>query len=360
MAGIFKTKGVYSMGFDMSPSGSLVFTGGGSAGGGNVGSANSSNTPFGYGYSWALNNQYSIINLGTNLTTLYKGIWVKLPALPSTNQRIFAFWDMSGTPAVQCNLRLYSDGHFQFCSGSGTTGIGAASSAGLITANVWCHLQIKVVIDPSAGVVELVVNDNGSHTKQIASTGLNTRSTANTWVSGVELNSVTTSGNTYFDDWWMLDGSAASPLNSYLGPVQVKGEKPSANSAVGGRNAWTPTNPQNDNHLNVGNIPANAAQYNYSQNPGDYDMFRFPSLGTASSVLFLNVWAVCGLDAGGSRTVKLNCYSGSTDSASAAITPNAIATPSFINEPYLVDPNTSSAWSVSNAEAAELGIKVDT
>jgi len=356
MAGIFKTNGVWAMGFDMSPVGSEVWTLGGSAAP-NVGAIDSTNTPLSFGKSWKLTNQFSIIGLNTNLVTLYLGFWVKLTALPGTNQRIIAFYDATAVN-YQCNLRVYSDGHFQFCSGSSATTIGAASSAGLISANVWCHLQMRVTIDSSAGVVELVVNDTGSHTKQINSTGLNTKATANTWVSGVECNSVT-SGSAYFDDMYMLDTTASSPLNSYLGQVQARGEAPSANSATGGHNAWTPTNPQNDNHLNVGNAPANTAQYNADQTPGDYDMFRFPSL-PAVTVFFVGVWTRCGLDGVATKTVKLECDSGGTIAESAAITPAAIATPTFTNQCFIVDPATSSAWGVTAAGNAELGIKIDT
>jgi len=356
---IFKGKGASSMGYDMSPIAADFYNLGGSAGGGNLGSANSANTPYGSGFSWALSNQFSIMGLGANKVTLFHGFWVKLPSLPGTNQRIIAFYDATAAN-YQANLRVYSDGHFAFCSGSSSTVIGATSATGLISANVWCHIQYKIVIDASAGVVQLIVNDDGTHTKAINSSGLVTKQTANTWVSGIEFNSVVTTGNTYFDDNYFLDGSASSPLNDFLGIVQVVGDKPSANSAVGGRNAWTPTNPQNSNYLNVGNAPVNTAQYNADQTPGDYDMFRFPPLSNAGSVFFLNEWYRCGLDAGGTRTVEADCYSGGTDATGSSFTPAAIATPTFSNEPFLVDPNTSSAWTVSGAQSAELGLKVVT
>lgn len=357
MATIFKN-GWWSMGFDMSPTGANVFNGGGSSAP-NVGNSGAvGNTPYLQGLSWALLNQFSLINLGTNLATLWTGFWVKLPSLPGTNQRILAWYDLS-TTTIQCNLRVYSDGHFELCSGSGTTRITgtSASATGLIVANTWCHIQTKITIDPSAGVFQLVINDSGSHTTAISGTGLNTRTSANSWVSQLELNSVVTTGNTFYDDWWMLDNSGSSPFNGFLGIIQVQGDKPSANSAVGGRNAYTPSNPQNDNHLNVGNIPATTAQFNSDNSTGDYDMFRFPSLSSAASVLGLNVWVTIGQDAGGTHTIGIDCYSGGTDAISSAITPAAITTPSFVNQTFNVDPNTSAAWTPTNAGNAELGVK---
>ena len=358
MAGIFGTKGVWSMGFDMSPTASAVFTGGGSASP-NLGSANSANTAYGFGFAWNLNNQFSVINLNANLATLWLGFWVKLAALPGTNQRMIAFYDHAGT--IQCNLRVYSDGHFAFCQGSGTTLIvgTSASATGLISANTYCHIQVKITINNTTGEVGLVVNDTGSHTTAISATGLNTRSSTNNEVSQVEFNSVI-NGNCYYDDVWMLDNSAASPLNTYLGIKQCKGEKASANSGTSGHNQWAPTNPQNDNHLNVGNAPFNSAQYNAAMTPGQYDMFPFPSLA-AVSVSFVTAWVECGLEnAGAPHTVKIECDSGGTIAESASITPGVVATPTFTNECFIVDPATSSAWTVSAAQAAELGLKINT
>lgn len=355
MGGIFGTKGVWSMGFDMSPTASAVFTGGGSASP-NLGSANSANTAYGFGFSWNLNNQFSVINLNTNQATVILGFWVKVAALPATNQRMLAFYDGA---TIQCNLRVYSDGHFQLCSGSGTTTLGSASATGLIAANTWCHVQVKITINNTTGVIELVVNDTGSHTLAINSTGLNNRSSANNFLNQIEFNSMI-NGNCYYDDLWILDTSAASPLNTYLGIKQCKGEKASANSGTSGHNQWAPTNPQNDNHLNVGNAPFSSSQYNAAMTPGQYDMFAFPTLA-AVSVSFVTAWVECGLEnAGAPHTVKIECDSGGTIAESASITPGVVATPSFVNECFIVDPATSSAWTVSAAQSAELGLKIAT
>jgi hypothetical protein len=110
---------------------------------------------------------------------------------------------------------------------------------------------------------------------------------------------------------------------------------------------------------NVGNIPAVATKYNADGTAGDYDMFQFPALpSNTATVLAIDEWALILLDSAGARTVELNTYSNGTDSATAAFTPGATA--AYANEVSTVDPHTGSAWTVANAGACELGVKVQT
>jgi hypothetical protein len=344
MAGIFQN-GLFSMGFDMDPTAAQIFTQAA------AGSA-SSTTPFGFGYSWQNGNTPAGILFGTTLTTVIAGFRFNISALPSSGTGfVCTFYDATAG-AIQVALRINSAGQLQFYLGSGTgTTIGAASAASTIVAGTWYYIECLVTISATVGVVTCNVNG----TQVINATGQNTKSTANAYINAFQFQCVNTAN---YDDWYMLDTTGTSPLNTFLGPVQVRGEKPNANSAVGGRNAWTPTNPTNVNYENVGNIPASASEYDYDNNPGDYDMFRFPALpSNVATVLAVNEWALVELDSSGARTVELDCYSNGTDSPSAAFTP-AAGTPTYYNQVSAVDPHTSAAWTVANAGAAELGVKV--
>ena len=347
MAGIAFQSGVQSMGFDMAPSGGVA------SGLFNLsasGAVDSTVTPFGSGYSWKVTNGAFGWSFGSNPTTNIYHFRFQVSSIPGAGVLLY-FWDATAG-AAQCNLWCTTAGQLGFYLGA-TNGtlIGSLSSTGALPIGSWCHVMVTVTCGTGSGFVECKING----ATVITASSVTTKNTANTWISGIKFNSIS-SGNAWYDDIVILDATGSAPLNAYLGQVQVKGDVPNANSAVGGRNAFTPTNPQNDNHLNVGNIPANTAQYNADLTPGDYDMFRFPSL-TALSVLFLNEWAEIELDAAGSRTVGLNCYSGGTDSLGTAFAPSAGSYLLF-NNVSPVDPNTSSAWTVSNAGSAELGVKV--
>jgi len=351
--GIFYN-GVFSMGFDMDPNTSQIFTQ--SAGGG----TSNTQTPFGYGYSLVLvNSPNAGILFNTNLTTVIVGARLLVTGgLPGSSAVIWSFYDATAG-AAQVTLRVFSDGHLQFYLGSGTgTPLGSASASGVIANNTWVYVEASVTINSSAGAVACQVNGSSV----ITASSLNTQSTANTYVNAFQFVNVSSINGWYWDDWYMLDTTGVSPLNAFLGNVQVRGDKPNNNSVVGGRNAWSPTNPTNVNYTNVGNVPYNAAEYNGDSTVGDYDMFRFPSV-SAASVYFVNEWAALTLDSAGSRTVELNAYSttggGSTDAPGPPVTPSS-GSITYFNQPQTVDPNTGSAWTVVGAGNVELGVKVQT
>jgi hypothetical protein len=346
MAGIFQN-GVASMGFDMDPTGSLIWTQL------NRGSASNSVTPYGFGYSWNISNGVGMF-LGTNLTSYYVGYaWDPLGA-PTSYEPILTFYDATAGSA-QVTLQVNATGNVQFFLGTSATAIGPASTL-TVPLSSFTYIECFITISGSVGQVICYLNGNLAIT---TSATQNTKNTANSFLNAVQWNQP--AGSTYYvDDIYQLDTTGTSPLNTFLGPVQVRGDAANANSAVGGRNAWTPTSPTGVNWENVANVPASNTEYNADSNPGDYDMFRFPALpSNAAQVFFINEWALLDLDSAGSRTVETNIYSNGTDSPSAAFTP-ALGTPTLYNQVATVDPHTSSAWSVANAGAAELGVKVET
>jgi hypothetical protein len=336
--------GVWSMGFDMNPTVNLIFN---SSNGG----MSNTITPFSWGYVFTLgdgiSNEFSFYN---NLTTLIQGVRIYLDSYPASTSTILQWQDdTAGSPQV--TLRVSSTGALQFYLGSSGTTLGPASAAGTIPVAVWTYLQTTVTINSSTGKVELYINSQSSPV--ISTSGLNTKNTSNPWVSGMIFQGATTTGLTRFDDWYMLDTTSPSPFNTYLGNVQVRGDAPNANSATGGRNAWSPTTPTGVNWENEANIPANLTQFDSDTNPGDYDMFQFPAIPT-TKVIFINEWALIGQDGG--RTVALNYTSGGTDSLGTAFSPST--TPAYVNSYRLLDPNTGLSWTVAAAGAAELGAKV--
>lgn len=343
--GIFYN-GVWSCGFDMSPSASEIFNNAAS------GSA-SSTTAFGSGFSWS-HSASPGITFGANVVTFVIGVRFNLN-LPATSASLLAFGDATAGTS-QLRLWAFNDGSVRFFLGTTNgTPIGAASATGLLATNVWVYLEAKVVIGAAGtGSVELRVN--GNSTPVITQGSVTTQNTANTWVS--QLNFISPTGTTLVDDWYMLDTTGASPLNTYLGNVRIVSDAP---NGAGSHAQWTPTNPTNVNWSNAANIPANTAQYNSDGTVGDIDSYAFPSIGgNPTSVLFLNHWYKTELDSAGTRTVVPGCRSGGTDffDTTAQTPPNG--TYKYFNKPWTVDPNTSAAWTIANAQNAELAVKINT
>lgn len=346
--GIFYN-GVFSMGFDMAPAAAEIFTQTAN------GSASSSLTPFSFGYSWSMGNTNGIL-FNVNLTTVIVGARYYLTGLPA-NGILYGFYDATGA-AIQVALRLNSTGQLQFYLGSGTgTTIGPASSAGTIAANTWNYIECKVTISATVGQVECYVNGT-----QVITTAAsqNTQSTVNAFQNAFQF--VNLSGiSQNLDDWYMLDTTGASPLNTYLGNIRVVGQAANAASGAAGHTQWTPTNPTNVNWSNTANIPANTAQYNSDGTVGDIDSYAFPAIGgNPASVLFLNHWYKTELDTAGVRTVVPGCRSGATDFFDTTAQTPLNGTYKYFNKPWTQDPNTSAAWTIANAQNAELAVKINT
>lgn len=345
--GIFQD-GAFSCGFDMAPTAAQVFT---RISGGTPASVGARG---GSGFAWSQGGG-SVIGrlLLVNLATLISGWALNVSALPSVSASIAQWYDTTAAGG-QLTLRLFNDGHLQFFLGTSATAVGPASAAGLVVAGAYVYLETKVTINGSTGAVELRIN--GSTSPVITGSGLNTKNTANAWVNAFDFVGAS-AGTNLLDDWYMLDMTGAAPLNDFLGNVQAKGDKSNANSAVGGRNAFSPTNPTNVNWSNVANAPINTAEHNDDLTVGDYDMFRFPSVPGAT-VFFVNIWNQSNLDIAGARTIGIDGYSGGTDFISQNLTPPVTPSVSLDNLVLVKDPGTGSAWTPTNAGNMECGVKV--
>lgn len=346
-SGIFYN-GVWSCGFDMDPVAGEIFdiTPNGSA---------SATTPFGAGYSWTGASAQGKL-FGVNLTHLVLGIRCQgpLPAL-GASAIILNFYDATAG-ASQVTLRVFGDGSMQFFLGSTTsTPIGSATGPSVFSPSTWTYLEVKLLIAASSGgSVELRVNGNA--TPVITQGSVTTKSTANTWISGVIL---TNANSTWFwDDWYMLDTTGTSPLDTYLGNIRIATDV--ANGA-GAHTQFAPTTPTGVNYSNTSNIPAVTTKYNSDATPGDIDSYAFPAIsGSPASVLFLNHWYMVELDSAGTRTVVPGCRSGGSDFFDSTPQTPPNGTYKRFNKPWTVDPNTSAAWTVANAQSAELSLKINT
>lgn len=341
--GIFYN-GVFSCGFDMDPTAAEIFTQSAQ------GSATASGTPFGSGFCWSNGNNTSGILLNVNLTTLIAGFRINLNAAIPASQIICSWYDATAG-AIQVSLRVLANGQLQFYLGSGTgTPLGSPAALGTMIANTWTWVEAKVTISATVGVVECYVNG----TQVITASSLNTKSTANTFVNAFQLQGAT--NPCQFDDWYMLDTTGSSPLNTYLGNIRVAG---SVANGAGSHTQFTPTNPTNVNYSNTANVPANVAQYNADNNVGDIDSYAFPAIPFSPvSVLFLNHWYKVELDTAGARTVVPGVRSGGSDTFDSTQQTPPNGTYKYFNKPWTLDPNTSSAWTVTNAGNAELSVKI--
>lgn len=258
----------------------------------------------------------------------------------------------------QCGVYLEADGRLSFARGTtvlATTTVSLPSSG-------WSYLEAKVTFHNSTGAYELRLN--GNSTPVLSGSGVDTCATANNSANTVRFHARPASGSagpnasTLYDDVYILD-TTGSANNDFLGDVRVDALLPNAN---GNSSQLTGSDGNStDNYLLVDESPADDdTTYVESSTSGHKDTYDFPALGyTAASIFLAQINAQAKKDDAGARSIALVTRSGGTD-YDGTPAPEAALSTSYRNYRHIreVDPATSAAWTQSNLEAAQFGVKV--
>jgi hypothetical protein len=105
--------------------------------------------------------------------------------------------------------------------------------------------------------------------------------------------------------------------------------------------------------------PATLGDFSYVQSStvGNEDLFNTSAMSTNPSQIYsVAVKAFLRDSDAGLRTITIQAKSGSVDSSGPAIAPSQTNT--WVENYYLVDPNTSALWTVAAVNAATVGVKV--
>lgn len=258
----------------------------------------------------------------------------------SSGMVLFAFAD-AGT--VQVDFRLKSDGTI-VATRNGTT-LGTTILA--LSATVYYHLQLKVLFHASAGTVDILVNG----VNWLSLTGQNTKASSNATANQVQIGPSNdgNSGCVYdFDDFWSDD---AGTLH---GDCRVESKLPTGDGTTDNFTRSTGAT----NFSNVDDNPPNDdTDYNSTANAGDIDLYTFPALSTASgTVKAVMTVPVLRNDNAGSVTAASVYRSGGTNFFGTTNTVGS-TTYAVYADIQATDPNTGSAWTVSNVNAAQFGLK---
>ncbi len=265
------------------------------------------------------------------------------------NAGIFSFTS-GGSPIL--SLRRNPDGSLSALrngTAAGGTVIGT-SAAGLIPANAYCHLQVRVVFSTSAGIVQ--VRMDGATTPILNLSSVNTGG-AN--ADGFTLSSGGYNGMTYYYDDLVINDTSGSIANSWLGDVRVDTYFPNAN---GDLSQMTGSDGDSTNNYALVNAAAPGSTYVQSQTVGHEDLYGFQDMTHTPAAIYGVIATGAVLkDDGGARAVRLHCKSGAVDARSAAdITLST--TRKRATTVFETDPNTGAAWTRTSFNAAQFGYEV--
>jgi hypothetical protein len=248
----------------------------------------------------------------------------------------------------QVDVRVNASGNLTVTK-NGTV-IGTSTSS-MISLNVWYYLELKVTIHNTTGAYE--VRLNGVTVPGLSATGVDTRNTANN--SANEIFMSTAGGITYtYDDLYVCDGTG-STNNDFLGDVRVDTILPTAD---GSSTDFTPST-GTDNYAMVDDAtPDSDSTYIASGTLNDLDLYTFADLQSLTGSVFGIQSVIFGRkDDAGTRSVAPAIKTGVTTAVGADFT--LAASYSYNLQIFETNPaNGSAAWTISDVNNSEFGVKV--
>lgn len=300
------------------------------------------NTPFNYGqaststnsttYNWAVNNRPTVI----------QGVRFYRATIGTTTD---GFVVMDGA-TVQVHLIVDTTNRKVLAyRGSGTTNLlGESAANSLPPIENWFHLEWKVTIDPSAGVVE--VRLDGNVTPILNLTGQNTRASANSRITEARVGS----SIMRTDDYHLFDDTG-SVNNDFAGNVRVYTEFPTSDDSV----QFTPLS-GTDNYAMVddpGDVDADTT-YNSTLTAGHKDTFGVTGdVPVTATVYAFESRAVMRKDEANVCTGRIILKSGGTQANGTTQTFGTSY--AQYRQPYDVDPTDSAAWTPAKVNAIKIG-----
>ncbi len=282
--------------------------------------------------------------LGSNESTLIAGFAFN-PTSPSSLLDFFRFRDVTTT---QISLACTATGQLAcYQGGTGGTQL-AATAGGYLVGGIWHYIEIKAVFATGAtGSIEVRVDGNA--------TPVLTASSVITATTHAYANDIFINGSlniNLYDDIYVINTSGAVN-NDFLGDTRIEGRVP---TGVGNYAQFTPST--GSNWQNVDDIPPNDdTDYNSTSTVNNKDSFAHQSLSSLSGTVR---WVSHDLyarkdDAGTRKAAPLfrisgTDYVGSDDTLSTSY--------QYFRQHYETSPATSTAWTISEINNAEVGYKL--
>lgn len=275
--------------------------------------------------------------------TKYVGVAFKIGAL-TTNTDVI---QLKETAAIHIEVSVGVTGAIEV--NRGTTTVLGTSPAGIITADSYNYLELKVTISETVGTID--VRLNGTNVTNLTGlTGLDTQ----TGGTGI-VNGITFKGNAdllTIDDVYVED-------SKFLGDIECTDILPDGD---GNKTQFTTTFPASPttHYTSVNEAsPDDDTSYNESDVANHIDLFTYDNLTAlagGSTVLGVQVKSYTKKDDAGARSIRNKVrvngtdYNGSTQAISTSYV--------YYQDVFELDPDTGMAWVEADLNSAEFGYEV--
>lgn len=284
---------------------------------------------------------------GAELTTVGIGFGVHYASMPaSATADLLSFRDKNN--AEHCALRVRTEGTLEFANGDGT--VLAVSTAQVLTAAAYHHIEILVTIDDAAGAVEVRLNG----VSVLSATGLDTTDTAEVETSQFLLLGAANK-TVYFDDLVVWDTTGAAN-NDFLGDVRVHTLKPDSDQAAAD---WAPNTGTGWAALDDSS-PDDDTTHVEAADPGDVSEYGLEDLpGGVSQIIGVMTLSRLKKSDSGDCQVQVSVLSDDVGSPPAPAEANGAdraITPAYTYwaDMHEVDPATGAPWLAAAVDGARL------
>jgi len=274
-------------------------------------------------------------------------IWMSTLPATSTNYVYFPFTDINNV--AQVTLKVLTTGDISAYRGTAESGVLlGTTSVPAIVANAYVHIEAKVTISDTVGVVEVRVNGSVVLNLTAQDTKATAETTANQILFTNARNGFGIAGGEYYIKDFVIWNDAGSVNNDFFGSVSVLTLVPDADTALGG---WTPSTGSTGFNI-LDNIPPIDTEY-MAADAVEAAVFTLTNLPPdVTSVRGLMTVVRAQKVDGGDGNLQISMVSDGAEDAGAdrAITTAMTYWPD-ISE---LDPDTGVAWTPTSLDAASI------
>jgi hypothetical protein len=300
----------------------------------------------GRGIRLGAGNHYFERPFGANVASGVFGFAFRWATTPRVNT--IDLVNLVDSATNQCGVRITTTGTITVVRNGTTVFTGLSTYP---ADDLWHYIEIKWKIDNAVAAGEFEVLIDGATV--LTSTGtIDTQNTANAYATHYRIGSGpnTSSQSLDFDDLYVKDDT------TFIGEKRVYTLAPDGN---GNSSQFTGSDGNStDNYLLVDETPPNGdTDYVESSTVGHRDLYTFGSLSGVTGIEAVQVNAYARKTDAAARQINLTTRMSTTDYDSAAITlGSSFAIHSHLQ---LVRPSDAGAWTESDVNAAEFGVRVE-
>lgn len=263
-------------------------------------------------------------------------------------------WALYDGATSQVGMSINALGQIRIGRGATAAGIGTVlgtSAQALLTGQQY-HIETKITVDDSAGVVEVWVNG----VRWLNLTSVDTKATANAYATNIQWYNGNNAAGGGVLDWSQIAimNTTGSFMNDLIGDIRFQTQAPNADSATEQMSRSTGS----DSFALVDETPGNDdTDYIFDSVSGNKTRFTFPSLTVTPTTVHCVIERVKAkkTDAG-AKTFNHNMLSNATEDNGANQSPGTGYL--YFGNVWYQNPDGTVAWTETTVNAAEIGVKI--